>query len=106
MVVAGTMLAGRVTFGQTLLLGPDKSGQFKPVKVGGIHHKRVDVEEALAGQAVCFAIKSQVKKETLKRNMFRKGMILVDKDSEPESVFDFEAQVTILHQAALIKPNY
>jgi len=106
MVVAGTMLAGKVTFGQTLLLGPDKSGQFKPVKVGGIHHKRVDVEEALAGQAVCFAIKSQVKKETLKRNMFRKGMILVDKDSEPESVFDFEAQVTILHQAALIKPNY
>lgn len=80
-----------------MLLGPDKTGQFKPVRVGGIHHKRVDVEEALAGQAVCFAIKSLVKKETLKRNMFRKGMILVDKDAEPQSVFDFEAQVTILH---------
>ena len=47
-----------------------------------------------------------MKKETLKRNMFRKGMILVDKDAEPQSVFDFEAEVTILHQAALIKPNY
>ena len=106
MVVAGTMLAGKVTFGQTLLLGPDKSGQFKPVKVGGIHHKRVDVEEALAGQAVCFAIKSQVKKETLKRNMFRKGMILLDKAVAPIAIQNFEAEVKILHHATTIKPNY
>ena len=47
----------------------------------GIHHKRVDVNVAYAGQAVCFAIKTMVKKETLRRNNFRKGMILVDKDS-------------------------
>lgn len=33
-------------------------------------------------------------------------MILVDKDSEPKSIFDFEAEVVILHHAALIKPNY
>ena len=75
-MVAGTLLSGTVTIGQQLQLGPDKQGQFKPVMVKGIHHKRVDVDEARAGQAVCFAIKS--KKEQLKRNHFRKGMILVD----------------------------
>ena len=62
-VVAGTLLSGTVKPGQTLLLGPNKQGQFGPVQVKGIHHKRVAVEEALAGQAVCFAIKTMVKKE-------------------------------------------
>lgn len=105
-VVAGTLLSGTVSMLQELRLGPDKTGNFKRVKVGGIHHKRIDVDQAIAGQAVCFAIKSLEKKETLKRNMFRKGMILVDKKSEQISIFDFEAEVVILHHAALIKPNY
>lgn len=105
-VVAGTMLAGTVIPGQTLQLGPDKRGQFKPVKVCSIHHKRVEVESALAGQAVCFGIKSLVKNEKLKRNDFRKGMILVDKNSSPQPIFDFEAEVVILHHATTIKPNY
>lgn len=61
-----------------LNLGPDKSGKFKPIQVKSIHHKRLPVEVAYAGQAVCFAIKSMVKKDTLKRNTFRKGMILLD----------------------------
>lgn len=80
-VVAGTMLSGTVRPGQILQLGPDKTGTFRPVQVKGIHHKRVDVDVAYSGQAVCFAIKTMVKKETLRRNNFRKGMILVDKDS-------------------------
>ena len=42
----------------------------------------------------------------LKRTTFRKGMILVDKSSNPQSVYDFEAEVIILHHATLIKPNY
>lgn len=48
-VVAGTMLAGTVRPGQTLQLGPDKTGTFKPVQVRTIHHKRTEVEGALAG---------------------------------------------------------
>ena len=80
-VVAGTLLAGTVVPGATLLLGPNKQGQFDPIQVKGIHHKRVDVEEALAGQSVCFAIKTQVKKEQLKRNNFRKGMVLIDREA-------------------------
>lgn len=66
-----------------LNLGPDKSGQFKPILVKSIHHKRLPVEQAIAGQAVCFAIKSLVKKDTLKRTGFRKGMIMLDKSINP-----------------------
>ncbi len=55
---------------------------------------------------MCFSIKSLIKKEQLKRNNFRKGMILVDKDAQPTPIFDFEAEVVILHHATTIKPNY
>jgi len=71
-----------------------------------IHHKRIPVESATAGQAVCFSIKSMVKKDTLKRNAFRKGMIMLDKATEPMAIHDFEAEVKILHHATTIKPNY
>jgi GTPase len=89
-----------------LNLGPDKTGMFKPVMVKSIHHKMLSVEKAFAGQAVCFSIKSMVKKDTLKRNNFRKGMILLDKACEPISIHNFEAEVKILHHATTIKPNY
>ena len=55
---------------------------------------------------MCFAIKSMVKKETLKRTGFRKGMIMLDKSMAPKSIHDFEAEVVILHHATTIKPNY
>ena len=48
-VVAGTMKAGTVVPGTTLLLGPDKTGKFNPVSVKSIHHKRTPVEEAVSG---------------------------------------------------------
>lgn len=47
-----------------------------------------------------------VKKDTLKRTGFRKGMIMLDKSLDPKSLYDFEAEVVILHHATTIKPNY
>jgi len=76
------------------------------VQIKSIHCKRVDVEEAQAGQAFCFCIKAIDKKEVIKRNFFRKGMILIDKDANPQPIFDFEAEVVILHNATTIKENY
>ena len=105
-VVAGTMKSGKVVPNTTLLLGPDKTGKFNPVVVKSIHHKRTPVDEALSGQAVCFGIKAVDKKLQLKRTQFRKGMILVDKASNPQSTYDFDAEVIILHHATTIKPNY
>lgn len=106
-VVAGTLKAGTVVPGTTLLLGPDKTGKFNPVVVKSIHHKRTLVEEAVSGQAVCFNIKAvDSKKLQLKRTTFRKGMVLLDKASNPQSIYDFEAEVVILHHATTIRSNY
>jgi GTPase len=63
LVVAGTLRSGTVDVGSTLLLGPDKSGDFKEVIVKGIHYKRTPIERAIAGQSVCFNIKAVNKKE-------------------------------------------
>jgi GTPase len=105
-VVAGTLKSGTIEPNTILNLGPEKSGLFKPVIVKSIHHKMLPVEKAYAGQAVCFAIKSMVKKDTLKRTNFRKGMIMLDKSVDPISIHNFEAEVKILHHATTIKPNY
>lgn len=106
LVVAGTLKSGTIEPNTVLNLGPDKAGMFKPVLVKSIHHKMLPVEKAFAGQAVCFAIKSMIKKDQLKRQNFRKGMILLDKSEEPVSIHNFEAEVKILHHATTIKPNY
>ena len=47
-----------------------------------------------------------VKKEQLKRNNFRKGMILIDPTAQPQPIYDFEAEVVILNNPTTIKPNY
>ena len=33
-------------------------------------------------------------------------MILIDKDAQPQPIYDFEAEVVILNNATTIKPNY
>jgi GTPase len=105
-VVAGTLVSGTVKLGDTLLLGPDSTGDFKPVIVRGIHYKRTSVEEVVSGQVCCFNIKPQNKKEQMKRSIFRKGMMLIGKDAEPESIWEFTAEIVILHNPTTIKPKY
>lgn len=105
LVVAGTLKSGRVKIGDNLLLGPDKQGEFKEVIVKGIHYKRMAVEEAVCGQACCFNIKG-VSKRVIKRKMFRKGMMVVSKQEMPESIWEFDASVKVLHHATTITENY
>uniref|UniRef100_A0A7S3KR74 Tr-type G domain-containing protein n=1 Tax=Euplotes crassus TaxID=5936 RepID=A0A7S3KR74_EUPCR len=105
-VIAGTLTSGTVNLGDTLLLGPDNTGKFKEVIVKGIHYKRTPVEECVSGQVCCFNIKPVGKKEQMKRSIFKKGMILIGKDAEPESVWEFVAEITILHNPTTIKNNY
>jgi GTPase len=76
------------------------------VTVKGIHYKRVAIEKAIAGQAVCFHIKGGTKKDPLKRENFRKGMMIVDRTESPNSSWEFTAEVTILYNATTIKSNY
>ena len=106
MVVSGIIRSGTIVIGQVLSLGPVSTGSFKPVVVKGIHNKRVPIERAVVGQSVSVNIKCVAKKEVLKKASYKKGMVLVDKELCVETVWEFEAEVVILHHATTIRPNY
>ena len=60
------------------------------------------VDNAIAGQAVCFCIKPVRVKDVLSKEMFRKGMVLVSKTMKPKVSWEFEADVVILHHATTV----
>jgi len=55
--VSGTTLRGHIKLGDTLLLGPDSTGQFQSIVIKSIHRKRMPVREVKAGQTASFALK-------------------------------------------------
>jgi len=99
-VVGGTVLSGTIHANQTLLLGPDGSGEFKPVAVKSIHSKRVPVKSLSAGHSAGFALKK------IKRSAIRKGMVLVDTKLTPKASWLFEADVAVLFHSTTINVNY
>jgi GTPase len=101
-VVGGMIMAGQVTVGQNLLLGPDPKGHFTCVTVKSIHIKRVNVKSANAGQSAGFALKR------VKKNQVRRGMVMCAADAMPKSfaTWTFEADVVVLHHATTIAANY
>lgn len=105
LVLSGTIVSGTIHLGQMLLLGPDKKGDFRQVVVKSIHFKRSSVEEIASGNSACLHVKSK-DKENLKSTDIRKGMVILDKESNPKAVMEFEADVVILHHATTIKPKY
>lgn len=105
-VVSGVLKSGSVRPNQQLLLGPDKIGAFNPCRVKTIHMHRVPVDYVETGQSAAFAITSLVKKEQLKKNSFRKGMVLVDPAAQPKATWIFRVEVVILHHATTIREGY
>lgn len=106
MVVAGVLRAGTIRLNQVLLLGPDGNGSFKPVSVRGIHFNRTAVDVATPGQSYCLAVKARSRGDQLTRSSFRKGMILADVNFKPTAIWEFDAEVVILHHATTIRENY
>src|SRR5690349_17228323 len=79
-VVGGTVMAGRVEAGQTLLLGPDGNGSFMNVVVKSIHVKRQAVKSIKAGQAAALALKR------VKKAQVRVGQILAAPEALPKKM--------------------
>mmetsp|Transcript_43646 Transcript_43646/g.83285 ORF Transcript_43646/g.83285 Transcript_43646/m.83285 type:complete len:642 (-) Transcript_43646:311-2236(-) len=103
-VVAGTLLAGSLFPGKSMLLGPDPTGAFREVQVKSIRNKRVPVKTSVAGQTVAVALKS--KKDQLKKHDVRKGMVLVDRSLNPEATWFFVAEVVILVHPTTMRTGY
>jgi len=99
-VASGTVRSGVVEAGDELLLGPMADGSFREVEVRSIemHYHRVD--EARAGRIVGIALKG-VKEPDVKR-----GMVLLPRDSEPDAVREFEAEVMVLNHPTRIDDGY
>jgi GTPase len=85
-IIGGTVMTGKVTPNQVLFLGPDRTGNFMPVTIRSIECRRASVPEALVGQSATFAIRPISKKAILRRNVFRKGMVLIDGISKDEAI--------------------
>ena len=99
-VASGTVNAGTVETGDELLLGPMPDGSFRDVEVRSIemHYHRVD--KARAGRIVGIALKG-VDEEEIER-----GMALVPRESDPEPVREFEAEVVVLNHPTRIGNGY
>ena len=101
----GTVVGGIITQGvfhvnDTVLLGPDGFGHFRPVSIKSIHIKGVDSAAAEAGSDAAFCLKKE------KRSAIRKGNILADVAHPPKSYWQFEAEITILYHSTTITVNY
>ncbi len=72
-VVSGTLDSGTLIPGSTLLLGPQSDNSFVAILVRSLHYKRVNCSSVEAGQSCAVSIRAVNKKETLKRNLIRKG---------------------------------
>jgi len=105
-VVGGIVRGGTIRQNQQLLMGPDRASSFKPVLVKTIHYKRAAADSVGSGCHCALALRSLVKKETLKKSSFRKGMVMVDAGLDPKPTWDFKAEVIILHHATTIRERY
>ena len=56
-VVAGTVMRGCIKVGSTMLLGPDRLGDFQLVTIRSIHVQYTPVEVALPGGSAAFAVR-------------------------------------------------
>ena len=106
-VVAGTVVQGSVDAGQTILLGPDRRGEFVPVVVRSIHVQYTPVDQATAGGSAAFAIRIKGKTATDKRRPWvKRGMALVDPRLKPAAYWGFDAEVHILHHQTTLTVGY
>lgn len=105
-VVAGTVLRGCIHVGSTMLLGPDRTGEFQPVTVRSIHVQYTPVEVAYPGGSAAFAIRPKGKTVDKKSRWARKGMALVDPALSPTSFWEFQAEILVLHHQTTLSVGY
>jgi len=100
LVLGGKVHHGQVFVGQTLKLGPDRCGCFRPVRLDSIHVNRVAAISARMGQTATFAITllgDDAKDEGWLHNPSkRKGMALVDAAATVAATYEFDAEVFVL----------
>lgn len=88
-IIGGVVSKGKIIKGENYYFGPNKTGNFKLLKVKSIHCKKQDVECAYEGQFSSIALSGT----NYDGNEVRKGMCLLDTSTTPQSVKSFKADV-------------
>lgn len=99
-VVGGIVTQGTFRVNDTVLIGPDGLGNFRPVQIKSIHSKGIDVDHVECGNDAAFCLKKE------KRSAIRKGNVLVDPAALPKAYWQFEAEIRILYHSTTISTNY
>lgn len=126
-VAGGRMVAGTIKTGDRALLGPDKTGAFRPIIIRSIHVNCRLVEFASAGTPATFAIRSAPAagreksiaksfpfstinpiRDPLVREQVTKGMAIVAGEELTRNLVarEFEANVHCLHSSTTITCGY
>jgi small GTP-binding protein len=105
-VISGTINSGVIKKGGRYMIGPF-NGIFREVTIKSIHNNfREFVDEIHCGKSGCFNIKTNEKKFQLKKSVLKRGMMLIDINSDAHTYMEFRAKVKILHHPTTIKKNY
>ena len=113
-IIGGTLMRGCMETGNTLYMGPDKSGVFIPVSIRSIECRRTPFTEIKTGQSATVCVKPLNRKVVLIKSYFRKGMVVISEleglpkgsDVTPAAIREFEASVIILHHSTMISTGY
>ena len=105
-VISGTVNSGIIKKGDKYMIGPF-NGVFHEITIKSIHDNfRNFVDVIKCGKSGCFNIKSNEKKFLLKKTVLKKGMLMIDCNSDEHTYKEFEAKIKILHHPTTIKKNY
>jgi elongation factor 1-alpha len=78
LVVSGVLTSGTVEKGQKLVLGPNLSGKYIPIKIKSIHVDKQLVDKVTAGHHCSFAIANVPGSKKDLKNYIRKDMVILD----------------------------
>ena len=99
-VVSGILQSGMIKIGDTVILGPDKNGDFVKVRLKSIQSQRIQVTGASQGDYISLAL--GFKGRQLK---IHKGMVLTTHDPY-RAISRFEAEILVLHHPTTMRLNY
>lgn len=100
LVIGGHLIQGTIKIGNTLALGPNKSGSFYNIKVRDIQIKRVPVQVAKPGCYVCLCVKG------VSRSEVKRGMAILT-PNKIKSCKDFVADIILTQEGTVnLRPRY
>ncbi|AWB26854.1 GTPBP1 family GTP-binding protein [Halococcoides cellulosivorans] len=99
-VVSGTVASGAVQTGDELLVGPTADGRFREVEARSIEMHYHRVEEATSGRIVGIALSG------IDESAIERGMVVVERESDPTPVREFEAEIMVLNHPTSIAKGY